>query len=289
VILIKLLKPLACLFLFFVIVAVLPARALAWGDKGHRIIALIATDRLSPGARQAVAELLGRDETLDSVAGWADKIRVRGKDTAKLHRVDIPLERSYYDASRDCPGEDCVIAAVEQQIRILRERSSGSDRNEALRLLIHLIGDLHQPFHVTTNSRQSVEGADDDGANKVKVISLRGRPMSLHAFWDDELVNYAIGDSQLEYYAAELAMRAKRGNQSSQGSVTDWAIETHRLAWGAYVPTADNYFMLADGKPWELKEYYYDKNRQVMETQLIRAGVRLAKTLNDLFGGKAAY
>lgn len=283
----NILKRFAYLILVVVTVVLLPARAAAWGSKGHAIIARIATDRLSPSARQAIAELLGKVETLESVSGWADTIKPKRRDTANWHHVDIPLSRSHYDASLDCANE-CVIMAIEQQIQVLKDgKRSASDHGEALKFLVHLLGDLHQPFHVTTNTEPS-----DNGANKVKVYAIGGRATSLHAIWDDDLVNYAVGDSPLEAYAAELGMRQKSRGQntlaSTQGSVTEWALEAHRLAWVGYVPTAEGYFMLNDGKVWKLDEFYYDKNRPLMETQLLRAGIRLAKILNDLFGAKAA-
>ena len=264
----------------------LPDRALAWGDKGHSIIALIATERLSPSARQEIGELLGKGESLESVSGWADAIKSRRRDTTNWHHVHIPLEHSHYSPSEDCK-EGCVIQAVDQQIRILRDRTApASQRVEALKFVIHLLGDLHQPFRVTTNNNPV-----DFGATKVKVVLRDGRSTNLRAFWDDDLIQAALGDSSLEAYAEYLSSRTKGKSQttlSTQGSITDWALEAHRLTWVAYVPTRDNYFMLNDGKTWVLEDFYYQKSQRIMETQLLRAGVRLAKVLNDTLGAKAA-
>lgn len=280
------LNPLISLFLVLFIIALVPDRAVAWGDKAHSVIALIATERLSPSARQEIGELLGKGESLESVSGWADAIRSRRRDSTNWHHVDIPLARSQYIPSEDC-REGCVIQALDEQIRILRDRSASvSQRAEALKFVIHLLGDLHQPFHVTTNTRPG-----DDGANRVKV-SRYGRSMSLHTVWDDDLIREALGEStNVEAYAEQLSSRTKGRSQttlSTQGSVTDWALEAHRLAWVAYVPTADDFFMINDGKLWVLEDFYYQKSQRLMETQLLRAGVRLAKVLNDTLGVKAA-
>jgi len=157
------------------------------------------------------------------------------------------------------------------------------ERADALKFLVHLIGDLHQPFHVTTNT-----DPDDAGANLVKVISIKRRQTNLHAMWDDDLINYALNQSHLSPtdYAAQLANKFRRSsaNQaqvsgssiSTQGSVTDWALEAHRLAWGAYVPS-DSYFMIRDNKVWKLDPEYYKRNLPVVEGQLLRAGARLAQ------------
>ena len=182
-----------------------------------------------------------------------------------------------------------VIQAVDQQVRILRDRNApGSERAEALKFVVHLLGDLHQPFRVTSN-----KDPDDDGATKVKIVFPDGRSTNLRAFWDDDLINEALGNSTLESYAAHLGSRLRGKSHSSlastEGSFTEWAIEAHRIAWVGYVPTEQGYFMLNDGKPWTLEGYYYRKNRPLMEIQLLRAGVRLAKTLNEIFGAKAAY
>lgn len=282
------LRPLAQLILFFFIVASLPKTAFAWGDKAHSVIALIATERLSQSARQEIGELLGKGESLESVSGWADTIRLRRRETMNWHHVEIPLLRSHYIPSEDCP-DGCVIQAVDQQVRILRDRNaSAAERAEALKFVVHLLGDLHQPFRVTTNNKP-----DDEGATKVKVVLTDGRATNLRAFWDDHLINEALGDSTLEAYAAQLGSRLRSRSQSSlastEGSFTEWAIEAHRIAWVGYVPSEQGYFMISDGKPWSLEGYYYQKNRPLMETQLLRAGVRLAKTLNETFGAKAAY
>lgn len=266
-----------------------PPQVMAWGKSAHIIIARIATERLSPSARQAVAELLGKEETLESVSYWAESMRMVRRETIYWHHVDIPLSRSHYDSGKDC-AKGCIIKALDEQIKTLGNRKkSSAERGEALRYVVHLLGDLHQPFHVTINEDQS-----DDGGNRVKTTSLTGKRTTLHAIWDDDLLNYAMDTPQrsVEMYAAELGQRMKGRSQntlvSTQGSVTDWAIEAHRLAWGAYNPlSSQGDFMRNDGKFWALTETYYKKNRPVMDTQLLRAGVRLAQILNDIFSTKA--
>src|SRR2546426_1578391 len=191
------------------IVGLFPGRAVAWGSNGHRVIARIAMDRLSSSARQAVSQLLGPGETLESVSVWADTIKPQRPDTKNWHIVNLPLKYNNYRAARDC-RQGCLISAIEQQTTILRNANSDpKQRADALKFLVHLIGDLHQPFHVATNT-----DPDDAGANLVKVISINGRQTNLHAVWDDDLINYALNQSHLSptEYAAQLANKFRRGS-----------------------------------------------------------------------------
>src|SRR5688572_15210031 len=95
-----------------------PARAQAWGNKGHQIIARIAMPPLSVNGRQMVAELLEPGETLENVAGWADQIRKEGPDTRSWHFVPIPLTDKVYSVNQHCARTElCIIQALEEQIK----------------------------------------------------------------------------------------------------------------------------------------------------------------------------
>jgi hypothetical protein len=242
-------------------------------------------DRLSSNARQSVTTLLESGETLETVSTWADQVKMqRRPDTMNWHYVLIPLKYSNYNRARDCGKRDCIIEAIEKQLLVLKNSKLPREtRAEALKFLVHLIGDLHVPFHIATN-----DNPPDSGAARVKVTFLNGRPTNLHAVWDDDIINYALRQSRqgVAGYASQLSSKAGRGSISTQGSVTEWALEAHRLANDAYKPSP-NYFMIKDGKVWNLDETYYQKNKPVVDNQLVRAGVRLAAILNEIFGGQA--
>ena len=263
------------------VTCLVPARASAWGTKGHQIIARVAMDRLSYNARREVASLLQPGETLESVSNWADEIRSSQRHTASWHSVAISVNVSDYNQSRDCKRGPCLIEAIDIQKSILRgQKASNLERAEALKFLVHLIGDLHQPFHVATNDRP-----DDSGANKVIVDSPYGA-QTLHSAWDDDMIEYVLRRSgfPLGQYAGELGEGSKKSQSgySAQGSVIDWALESHRLASQGYM--LGNDYMVSSRGPWKLDENYFRDNRVRVETQLFQAGVRLAKTLNDIFG-----
>jgi hypothetical protein len=152
----------------------------AWGAEGHEIVALIAARELSPSARAQVAHLLGSTAMMVHESNWADEIRDQRPETGPWHYVDIPLRAPGYDARRDCPDRDCVVAQIENDQRILANRKLGDGvRAEALRFLIHFIADVHQPLHAGDN--------EDRGGNQVRVVMGRERA-NLHRIWDADAI-----------------------------------------------------------------------------------------------------
>ena len=267
--------------LAFSFVALLPIRTAAWGTKGHQIIARVATDRLSGKARDSILKLL-QGESLEVVSTWADQIKTQRPDTTSWHYVEIALKYNDYQRARDCKKGVCIIEAIDQQRRVLEnQKLSDSERADALKFLVHLIGDLHVPFHVATN-----DNPPDMSADLVKVTFLNGRPTNLHAVWDNDIINTALRDTRqgVAEYASQLGRRGggKGGYVSSSGTVTQWALDTHRLAWNAY-RSSGNEFMWNNGKVWNLDDAYYKRNKAVVDDQLLKAGVRLAEVLNAIF------
>jgi hypothetical protein len=147
-----------------------PSASYAWGEKGHRIVALVADAHLTATARAAVATLLAIDtdprvHSLDDAAVWPDLIKNARPDTKPWHFVDIPRAEGHYDAMRDCSGEthdDCIITRIEQFGTILKTATAApAARLEALTFLAHFLGDLHQPLHCADDN--------DRGGNDVEV------------------------------------------------------------------------------------------------------------------------
>ena len=135
-----------------------------WGRTGHRLIARVATARLSGEARRQVRDLLGR-ESLAAVSTWADSIRNDRPETSPWHYVNIPVIDSVYRPERYCPGGDCVVAALERQIGVLANRgASKAERAEALKWVVHLVEDIHMPLHAGDRG--------DRGGNDVQLTFL---------------------------------------------------------------------------------------------------------------------
>jgi hypothetical protein len=239
------------------------ARPVFWYDLGHRIVADIAEQRLTPEAARAVRDILGGQRMSDASV-WADNIKQYRHDADPLHYVNIPLDAPSYDAARDCPNGKCIIAAIAADQKVLASNAASMiDRAEALRFLIHFMGDLHQPLHVAD---------DDDRGGNLRVVWLEGDSMNLHKVWDGELLN-RYGATEAAYLAQlERAMGTMDLHALERGTVVDWAMEGHRIA------VEHVYKLPPDGR---LGRAYLQENKPVIDHALIAAGVRLAKLLNQ--------
>jgi hypothetical protein len=262
--------------------------ALAWGPQGHAIVAEIAEIRLSDTAKQKVQEILSavHKSHLDEVASWADDIRPSHPDTAPWHFVDIPLNAAAYKASRDCKGGACVVVQIQRFVAVLKDGSaSAPDRLEALKFIVHFVGDIHQPLHD--------EDHGDKGGNTVH-LTYFGKSTNLHAVWDGGIIEKATGIKVGPHFSVDFqATRAeaeKLNNDITAAEVTEWAPagmvgdikvvtvqwanDSHKLAQQAYKD-------LPAHRTGNWAGTYQQKAWPVVEGQLERGGVRLAEVLNE--------
>jgi hypothetical protein len=259
----------------------LSAQGWAWGKEGHRLTALVAEHFLTPEAKAQVAELLATDgngrETLASVAPWADSYRQEHPETGAWHYVDIPAAEAKFDRNRDCPvsktdpkspWRDCVTDRILYFEGRLGDTSlSTKDRAEALKFLVHLIGDIHQPFHALGDSR---------GGNDISVVFL-GSPQcesyhcNLHGVWDDSMIEER-GLTEAKYTDLLLKEIADNNWQTlAGGEPTTWANLSHQYAVRALVPNGAL-----------LRHDYYTEEIKVVDSQLALGGLRLAHVLNRI-------
>ncbi len=277
--------------------------AFGWGDDGHRIVALVAEQQLTPAVRARVRSLLAADTsgltdtTLADQATWADKwrdsdrntTRQRYEQTREWHYVNIQLADANVDAAchghpalpADVPAsagppQACLIDKIDQFIAELRDpRTPQDERRRALQFLLHLIGDLHQPLHASDDH--------DRGGNDKKVV-LPGPPNALpgtnnlHQFWDTEAVR-RLGDRP-ERVARRLsrAIGPVQRRDWARGRPVDWARESFSVARRhtyATLPAPG-----ADGRRTLTPAYVAEATR-VSGQQLSKAGVRLAAVLNS--------
>ncbi|WP_244982538.1 S1/P1 nuclease [Croceicoccus marinus] len=239
--------------------------AMAWGANGHRIVGAIAQEYLSSQAHAAMLEILG-SETLAEAGPWPDFMRSDPdeywqKTASPWHYVTVPEGESYDEVGPPPQGD--ALTALQGFADTLRDpQSSLSDRQTALRFIVHLVGDLQQPMHVGSG--------DDRGGNDVK-ISWYGEPTNLHALWDSGLLD----SQQLSYseYAAWL-------NQDlTPQEMREWASPDPR-AWIADSAAVRPGLYPAD--PDLGYEYNY-KFKGLMEERLQKGGLRLAAFLNKVF------
>ena len=238
-------------FISALLLVLFSGAAFAWAGQGHRLTGELAQRQLTPAARAEVARLLaGEPEpTLAGVANWADLLRdadpARFKRTSRWHYINAKGGGCAFDVARDCPGGDCVVAAIEAQLAILADRGRPlAERRDALKFVVHLVGDVHQPMHAGNR--------EDSGGNRFQV-SLRTRlppeayardkyvdgvmGTNLHAVWD----YYVLGESLLgnRAYATLLQARHWPPPGTSPGTPLSWAGESCALidAWGLYPAT----------------------------------------------------
>lgn len=255
------------------LVVLVPSVCHGWGGEGHQIVAQIAARHLDPQARAAVKAILG-DESMTDVASWADEIRKQPKYifTDGCHGVKVPLGEESFNMERDCPEGRCAPAAIEKYAAIVRNPEANPvERQEALKFVIHFVGDIHCPVHAPyANGKGVVAG---------EVIFL-GEKVSLHKVWDASLILHA--DRPWKKYAAGLCRKIapeQRRKWTSTMNPADWATESHR----AFV----NHAAVSPDKS-VLGEEYYQRNIPVVDERLSMAGIRLATLLNQLLGEAAA-
>lgn len=238
--------------------------ALAWGKTGHRITGEIAERHLSGQARARITVLLG-GQSLAEASTWVDEMRADPdrfwqKTALPWHFVTVPGE-TY--SPGDAPAKGDALTALRRFERTLLSRSASlQDKQLALRFIVHIIGDLHQPLHAGNGS--------DRGGNDVQVTFF-GRPTNLHSVWDSGLIN------QEELSFTEHADRLMRRTDNQEllawwePNPLDWVDESAGVREEVY-PEQTN-----------LGYDYVYRSKPLLERRLQQAGVRMAAYLSDLF------
>jgi hypothetical protein len=324
------------LLITFTAFAAVPS-AWGWGCKGHEIVALVAEAHLNSHARAIALKILadgpissslsryckdpGLDPFVDS-STWADDERTIAPDTAPWHFIDIPRGAPRSSLAKYCrpqeglpgrrlvePGRsNCVTAALTSQLAILRDpNATAQARADALRYVIHFVGDIHQPLHATTNS--------DRGGNCVPVaffgyaaretnLTQESYSPNLHEVWDVEIIDEFLNGQTQERVAANLnrEFRAKvRAWQSKPADFAAWAWESHQLAESTAYGQLPVAIAIETPRPIEscadddhvstrmlrlnekLDTAYQDAAAPVVQEQLAKAGIRLAALLNSIW------
>lgn len=238
-----------------------PARA--WSEFGHELIAELAWQRLSPATRAGVDALLQGEPvpTLAGVAAWPDAIRdlPEFEHTAPLHYVRIHDADCVFNRARDCRGEACVVGAIERYRRVLADASRPrAERAEALKFVVHFVGDVHQPLH--SGHR------DDRGGNRFQV-NVGGEGTNLHAVWDYHVLRHA--DLDFAQWVARLSSPAAT---ASGDTPAQWAEASCRKT---------NEPGFYPRRPGKLPRGYLEANRPYVEARLKQAAAELAALLES--------
>jgi S1/P1 Nuclease len=289
----------------------------AWGCKGHQTVALIAEKHLTPEAKELVLKLLSENpidpqlkrycgsavsDAMGDASTWADDVRGDRKN-GPWHYIDIPRGAPRGSLEGFCGKEGCVVSAIAEQVAILKDKSAnGAKRAEAVRYIIHFLGDLHQPLHSTTNA--------DEGGTCVPLKYFRREPRerghgfspNLHSVWDTAILERdSEGADPGEY--AEMLEGTFAGSieawQKAGIHVDDWVWESHEYADStvyaglapkiAIEPNVPVHSCTDDNNIGQrllhqhimAGEAYQEEAAPVVERRVAQAGIRLAMILND--------
>jgi hypothetical protein len=255
-------------------------RSWAWGREGHRLTALVAEAYLTQATKAQIAELLNvkitDTDALADVAPWADDYRQSHPETAPWHYVDIPGNQPTYDRRRDCPASpdaaspwrDCAADRILYFEGRLGDTSLPlPERAMALKFLVHLIGDVHQPFHDIGDAR---------GGNSINVTLLGSNQCgtfkcNLHGVWDDSMIEQKhLNEAKYTEFLLQQ-IKDNHWDTLAGGTPTLWVNASHKYAVNALAP---------DGAM--LRRDYVDEETKVVDSQLALGGLRLAHVLNHI-------
>ena len=316
----------ATIFLGLPLLAILnlPAPALAWGCQGHQVIALLAEKHLTPHALAMANQILAADpidpnlsryckeggiDAMADASTWADDVRPLRPHTASWHYVDIPLGTTRREVEKFCdPKEGCVTRAIADELAVLRSAEADAQkRSDALRFLIHFVGDLHQPLHAVSNN--------DQGGNCVPVTFFDLKPQlrnpqtesyapNLHGVWDVNILARATVGKTVDQVASDLdqAFQGKIAHwKREKRNIDGWAWESHqagvKTAYGklsARIPVEapqeikscadDNHVSTRRLKLDErIEGPYQDRVAPIVRQQVAKAAAHLALILNQLW------
>ena len=241
------------------------SNSMVWGKTGHRVTGQVAEHHLSKKARRAIANLLD-GHSLAFVSTFADEIKSDRtySSYSPWHYVNFPLDNTYENSEKSEFGD--IVLGTETCIRILKDPSSSKEEKIFhLKLLVHFIGDMHQPMHVGRS--------EDRGGNDIQ-LQWFNQGTNLHRVWDSNLIDsYGMSFDEL---GKELIRSHSRKEVKAlmRGNVRDWVEETHQITKVVYESV---------NKGEKLSYGYSYRFNETVFTQLHKGGVRLAFLLNSIF------
>ncbi|MGG8497833.1 S1/P1 nuclease [Tenacibaculum sp. TC6] len=235
-----------------------------WGPTGHRTTGKIAEKHLTNRAKRKIAKLL-QGESLAFVSTYADEIKSDRKynEFYSWHYVNMPLDGKYETSEKNPEGD--LITGINKCVTVLKDKNSTvEDQRFYLKMLVHLIGDLHQPMHIGQK--------EDKGGNTIQV-QWHGKGSNLHRVWDEDIIDkWDMSYIELADNAKHLSKEQVKAIQ--KGSVIDWMYDTHGLTKEVYASVE-----VGENLRYRYSYLYFPVVRQ----QLQKGGLRLAKLLNEIF------
>jgi hypothetical protein len=245
----------------------------SWGFFGHKTVATIAENHLTPEAKTAIKTFLGNESLVD-VASWADEVRNQPeyKNTAGWHFVNLPLGLSrgkFKDSIRRIKNENLLTALALNESIIRDSAATKTQKIVALKFIVHLVGDAHQPMHVSR--------AEDKGGNTIQV-QFDGKGTNLHSLWDSRLLDHqGLSISQLSKQDDVSKSKIRKWQRATP---IDWLFESYKISSKLYEEVEQNN---------KLDEAYYQSHIGIVNKRIEMGGIRLAGVLNELFKNGVIY
>lgn len=235
-----------------------------WGQNGHRTTGKIAEMHLTKKAKKQIDKLL-KGESLAFVSTYADEIKSDRKysEFYSWHYINMNLDEKYADAEKNPKGD--LVTGINKCIAVLKDKNSkAEDKVFYLKMLVHFVGDLHQPMHIGQR--------EDKGGNTIQVQWF-GKGTNLHSVWDTKMIE-EWNMSYLELAANSRDLNKNQIKELQKGAVEEWVDEVHEITKEVYksVKVGEN-----------LKYRYSYDHFGTVRAQLQKGGVRLAKILNEIF------
>ena len=255
--------------ILFTLFFYLPLSGMAWGMLGHRIVGQIADSYLTKQARKEIAKMLGT-ESIAMTSNWPDFIKSDSSFAYLNNWHYINFKPGLGEAGIKTYLANDTATDAYTKINWLADQLKNKNLEQPyklmyLRLLIHIVGDIHQPMHTGR--------PDDRGGNNIR-LSWFNNPYNLHQVWDDRLIDLQ-NLSYTEYATAINHTTKEQRKQWQAEPLSEWVWQSYQLAEKIY----------AEVKPEDKLGYQYNfKNIGTVNQQLLKGGVHLAGLLNEIFG-----
>ncbi|MCG7534027.1 S1/P1 nuclease [Pseudoalteromonas sp. OOF1S-7] len=249
----------------------LSTSAWSWGMNGHRVVGELAQQHLTPATEKAVKALLAED-SLAEVSTWADEMRsnpddfwkkqsgkwhyINIEDPSKMAQHDTPSVEHKHQVSHILDGINYSVSTL------LNPKAVREDKQFALKFLVHLVGDAHQPFHAGRS--------EDRGGNLIKVTFFK-EETNLHSVFDTKLIEHqSLSYRELSDFI--LTRDKQKIAQMLNSRPTDWLLESNQIAEKIY-----------DSNETDISWGYIYRYTPVVKSRLLHGGIRLAGLLNQIF------
>jgi len=253
-------------FAFIIVSLVL----VSWGRTGHRIIGKIAANHLTTKAQLAVKDLLG-SESLADVSSWADEVRGQEvyRKTGSWHFLNLPLGLSYPEFQKQVMSmtDENVYSALLQAEKTLKDATASKESKAvALKFVVHFVGDLHQPMHISR--------AEDKGGNTIQ-LNYEDKGTNLHSLWDTKMLEHqGLSYEQLAVKYDNVPLKTMKQWQSDP--LIKWV-------WESYEISSKLYAEVDQMSSRKIDDAYYLRHLPTMEIRIQQAGIRLAGVLNTIY------